>query len=119
MSLNPQKLAGQCGKLKCCLNYEVDSYVEALKDFPDNRIVLKTKKGEAVYQKSDIFKKIMWYAYAGDTTNIMAIPIDKVKKIIDMNHHGKFPEDLESYALQQSVSDNVETDAEDDFIGIF
>jgi len=119
LSLNPQKLAGQCGKLKCCLNYEVDNYVEALKDFPDNRIVLKTKKGNAVYQKSDIFKKIMWYAYADDTTNIMAIPIDKVKKIIDMNRYGKFPANLENYALQQSVSDNIETDTEDDFIGIF
>jgi len=119
LSLNPQKLAGQCGKLKCCLNYEVDSYVEALKDFPDNRIILKTKKGDAIYQKSDIFKRIMWYAYEGDTTSIMAIPIEKVKKIIEMNRQKKFPVDLESYALQQSVRDNVETDAEDDFIGIF
>lgn len=118
LSLNPQKLAGQCGKLKCCLNFEVDSYVEALRDFPDNRIKLKTKKGEAGYQKSDIFKKIMWYAYAGDTTNIMAIPIEKVKTIINMNRKGNLPKDLESWALQQSVSENVETEGDDEFIGI-
>ena len=60
ISLNPQKLAGQCGKLKCCLNYEYDTYVDALKSFPDNHINLKTKKGEAFYQKIDIFKGLMW-----------------------------------------------------------
>src|SRR5664279_4753923 len=71
LSLNPQKLAGQCGKLKCCLNYEYASYVDALQGFPDSSINLKTKKGDAIHQKSDIFKKAMWYAYANDQQNLM------------------------------------------------
>ena len=59
LSPNPQKLAGMCGKLKCCLNYEYDAYVDALKDFPDTNIVLKFKAGEALHQKNDVFKSIM------------------------------------------------------------
>ncbi len=110
MTLNPQKLAGQCGKLKCCLNYEVDDYVDALKDFPDNRLVLKTKKGDAVYKKSDIFKKIMWYAYKDDPNNLMAINIEEVKKIIELNNEGKLPEDIESFAVIKDQADNVEND---------
>ena len=59
LSLNPQKLAGQCGKLKCCINYEYDCYIDALKDFPNSNIVLRTQKGNAQHQKTDVFKKIM------------------------------------------------------------
>ena len=99
LSPNPQKLAGQCGKLKCCLNYEYDTYVDALKSFPDNHINLKTKKGEAFYQKSDIFKGLMWYSYVFDKGNMMAIPAEQVKEIIAMNKNGKFPEQLEDYAF--------------------
>lgn len=99
LSPNPQKLAGQCGKLKCCLNYEYDTYVDALKSFPDNHIVLKTKKGDATYNKSDIFKGLMWYSYVFDRNNMMAIPAEKVKEIIEMNNKGKFPEQLEDYAF--------------------
>ena len=101
LSPNPQKLAGQCGKLKCCLNYEYDTYVDALKSFPDNHINLKTKKGEAFFQKSDIFKGLMWYSYVFDRGNMLAIPADKVKEIIDMNNKGKFPEQLEDYAFSK------------------
>lgn len=108
MSLNPQKLAGQCGKLKCCLNYEVEDYLDALKDFPDNRIALKSKKGIAFYKKSDIFQKIMWYAYKDEPNNLLAIHIDKVKEIIDMNNKNKFPQELESFAVQKEQADNVE-----------
>ncbi len=101
LSPNPQKLAGQCGKLKCCLNYEYDTYIETLKSFPDNHINLKTKKGEAFYQKSDIFKGLMWYSYVFDKGNMLAIPAEKVKEIIDMNNKGKFPEQLEDYAFSK------------------
>ncbi|MCD4745604.1 MAG: hypothetical protein K8R58_04840 [Bacteroidales bacterium] len=97
LSLNPQKLAGQCGKLKCCLNFEHDVYLDALKNFPNNEIVLKTKKGEAIYHKSDIFKNIMWYSYIEDTFNLHAIPVDKVKKIIELNAKGEFPAQLEDF----------------------
>lgn len=62
LSLNPLKLAGQCGKLKCCLNYELDAYVEEIKMFPDTDIKLKTEKGDASYQKMDIFRNVMWYS---------------------------------------------------------
>ena len=99
LSPNPQKLAGQCGKLKCCLNYEYDTYVDALKSFPDNHIVLRTKKGDATYSKTDVFKGLMWYSYVFDRNNMMAIPAEKVKEIIDMNNKGKMPEQLEDYAF--------------------
>lgn len=109
LSLNPQKLAGQCGKLKCCLNYEVDNYVDALRKFPDQSIPLNTKKGKAYHAKSDVFKQVMWYNYAGDAANMMAIKIDNVKDIILMNRKGKMPADLEMYAEQKEqkeMSDN-------------
>ena len=99
LSPNPQKLAGQCGKLKCCLNYEYDTYIDALKAFPDNRAVLKTKKGDGFYQKIDIFKGLMWYSYPFDRNNMMAIPAEKVKEIIDMNKKGELPEQLEDFAF--------------------
>jgi len=100
LSLNPQKLAGQCGKLKCCLNYELDDYLDALAEFPDNKTVLRTKKGPAYHQKSDIFQKLMWFAYADDPNNMMALPVDKVKKVISMNQKNRLPADLEAFALQ-------------------
>lgn len=114
LSLNPQKLAGQCGKLKCCLNYELDNYIDTLKQFPDNRIKLKTKKGRAYYVKSDVLKNLMWYAYQDDSNNLMAIPIDKVKEIIELNNKGKLPAELELYAHQKEQKTNVESSSEDD-----
>lgn len=115
LSLNPQKLAGQCGKLKCCLNYEYTCYVDALSHFPDHRVNLKTKKGEAAYQKSDVYKNMMWYSYFDDEANQMAIPIDKVKEIVRMNKKGKFPDKLEDYALTKEQRTNFENavDTED------
>jgi cell fate regulator YaaT (PSP1 superfamily) len=100
LSLNPTKLAGQCGKLKCCLNYENDMYLEALKEFPNMNIILKSKKGDAEYQKSDVFKRIMWYSYRGDNASMMAFPLEKVQEIIAMNTTGKVPEQLEDYAVK-------------------
>lgn len=101
LTLNPVKLAGQCGKLKCCLNFEYDTYVDALKEFPDSNITLQTGAGDACFVKSDVFKKLMWYSYSNPKDNsMMAIPIDKVKDIIEMNKSGKKPEKLEDYAQQ-------------------
>ena len=99
LSLNPQKLAGQCGKLKCCLNYEYESYIDALKDFPKDDIVLKTSKGDAVHQKTDIFKKLMWYSYIDDPGKFMAIPAENVIHIIEENKQGRQPEKLEEFAF--------------------
>ena len=107
LSPNPQKLAGQCGKLKCCLNYEYEAYVEALKEFPDSNIVLKFKNGDALFQKNDVFKGIMWYSYATDKSNIMAIPIAKVKEIIELNKKGTHPEKLEDYAVIKEQHTNT------------
>jgi cell fate regulator YaaT (PSP1 superfamily) len=117
LSLNPQKLAGQCGKLKCCLNYEVDDYIDTLKDFPNSSIQLKTKKGNANFIKSEVFKRIMWYAYEQDRTNMMAIPVDKVKHIQNLNKKGKFPAELEKFAEKNTQVDTVGDDNNDDLTG--
>lgn len=95
LSLNPLKLAGQCGKLKCCLNYELDSYVDALKDFPKTEGVrLKSKKGEAFHQKTDIFKRIIWYSYQGESDVFIPLSVERVKEIMAMNQRGEFPEEI-------------------------
>jgi len=116
LSLNPQKLAGQCGKLKCCLNYELDNYLEALAEFPDPKTVLQTKKGPAYHQKSDIFQKLMWFAYADNPNNMMAIPVEKVKKVIRMNQKNRFPAELEAFALQVEQKTTDDAGNEDDFV---
>ena len=97
LSLNPQKLAGQCGKLKCCLNFEVDQYQEALKEFPDSRKRLKTKEGEAYYLKMDVLKGMMWYSYADQFGSFVGLQKDKVKEIQMMNAKGELPESLEDF----------------------
>jgi cell fate regulator YaaT (PSP1 superfamily) len=109
LSLNPQKLAGMCGKLKCCLNYEQSTYIEELKAFPASSIPLKTSKGKGIYKKIDIFKRIVWYSYFNDHNKIFAIPLDKVNDIIEMNKIGKYPENLEDFAIvnQESVDEGV------------
>lgn len=99
LSLNPQKLAGQCGKLKCCLNYEYETYLDALKDFPNADVVLKTIQGEAIHQKTDIFKKLMWYSYVNDPGNFLAISVDNVIKVIEENKKGVLPDKLEDFAF--------------------
>ncbi len=103
LSLNPTKLAGQCGKLKCCLNFENDFYKEAMNEFPSPSIRLKTKKGTAVYQKADVFNKLVWYSYLGDNSSMMAIPLDKVLDILRKNKDGKLPEKLEDFAQTQEA----------------
>ncbi len=86
LSLNTQKLAGQCGKLKCCLNYEHKSYVDAQKDFPDTSIVLQTKKGKAFHQKTDIYKRLMWYSImVNNVPSLVAVSVERVKEIIELN----------------------------------
>ena len=93
LSLNTLKLAGQCGKLKCCLNYELDTYMDALKYIPDNVNVLKTKKGDARLQKTDIFKRVMWFSFPMEESWI-PLTIVRVKEIQQQNKEGIFPEDL-------------------------
>lgn len=99
LSLNPQKLAGQCGKLKCCLNYELDTYLDALKDFPKQETVLKTEKGDAVFIKMDIFKGLMWFSYANDRTKWFKLTVNQVQEIITINKTKKLVSGLEEFEL--------------------
>lgn len=108
LSPNPQKLAGQCSKLKCCLNYEYESYVEALKEFPPDNVVLKTRSGEATVLKIDVFARILWFAYKNEDSDIYAIPLDKVKMILDMNQKGKLPDKLEDFARKQEKKSQLD-----------
>jgi len=99
LSLNTLKLAGQCGKLKCCLNYELDTYLDALKDIPDRIENLDTEAGYARHQKTDIFKKIMWFSYQGDE-NWIPVAAARVKEIMVMNKAGKKAPNLKEEAVQ-------------------
>jgi hypothetical protein len=93
LSLNPAKLSGQCGRLKCCLNYELETYLDALKDIPQVSRPLQTQQGEAFLQKTDIFKKRMWFAFRGDN-NWVLLSTDRVKEIQALNKAGEKPESL-------------------------
>lgn len=94
LSLNPSKLSGQCGRLKCCLNYELETYMEALKDIPEIEAPLLTEKGEARLQKTDIFRKIMWFGYKEENT-WYPLNINRVNEILELNRAGKRPASLE------------------------
>ena len=100
LSLNPQKLAGQCGKLKCCLNYELDTYMDALKGFPDFDTRLMTEKGEAVCQKQDIFKGLMWFAYTDNYSNWHVLKIEHVREIVAENKEKRRVSSLEDFAVE-------------------
>jgi cell fate regulator YaaT (PSP1 superfamily) len=96
LSLNPLKLAGQCGKLKCCLNYELDSYLDALHDFPEvNNVKLETERGRAFHQKTDIFRRTMFFSYTDEPDKFIPLPVDRVKEIMEMNKNSVKPEDLQ------------------------
>jgi cell fate regulator YaaT (PSP1 superfamily) len=90
VSLNPQKLAGQCSKLKCCLNYELDSYLDAQKNFPDTSIPLETTDGTAYHQKTDVYRRLMWYAYSREeSSNFITLSVERVNEIIEANKQNK------------------------------
>lgn len=106
LSLNTLKLAGQCGKLKCCLNYELDTYMDALKDFPDDIKEIKTKRGSAWLQKTDIFKKMMWFSYRSEETWV-PLHVSRVNQIIEMNKRNEYPEDLSEIVIQPRIVEKV------------
>jgi len=112
LSLNPTKLSGQCGRLKCCLNYELETYMEALKDIPELEQPLLTEKGPVSLQKTDIFRKIMWFGYEGENS---WLPIDttRVKEIIELNKLGKKPASLQEdndsrIEIAQAITSDLE-----------
>jgi len=94
LSINQSKLSGQCGRLKCCLNYELDTYLDALQGFPDNADTIQVAKGTAILIKKDIFKNLMWYILP-DSSKQYPMAIDRVKKIKQLNLRGEVPQELE------------------------
>ena len=105
LSLNPQKLAGQCGKLKCCLNFELDVYADALKGFPASDVPLRTEKGIAYFQKMDVFKGMYWYAYDFEAMNWIGLRVASVSEIQRLNRRGEKPESLELYVEQDEPAE--------------
>ncbi len=107
LSLNPQKLAGQCGKLKCCLNYELDMYLDAIKSFPSTDVKLQTEKGTAFHIKTDVFKRQLWYMYEGEASigvGLVALSPERVQDIIKVNKTGKKPTDLKDFDSHVQVA---------------
>ena len=117
LSLNPMKLAGQCGKLKCCLNFELDAYMDELKGFPDTKKKLKTAKGDAFYQKMDIFGNKMWYSYFDEPGKFIELSLDRVQEIMAMNEKGATPTelvDLENIVIEIAEPDYANVVGQDD-----
>jgi len=108
LSLNPLKLAGQCGKLKCCLNFELDSYLDALKSFPKQDVVLNTENGEAVFVKMDIFKKHLWYTYKDDRFKWYRLTLDQVQEIIELNKNKEKSASLEEYESDVEIDQTID-----------
>lgn len=103
LSLNPSKLSGQCGRLKCCLNYELETYMEALEDIPKIEAPLLTERGEATLQKTDIFRKIMWFGFKEENT-WYPLNIERVNQILRLNREGKRPATLDNDIVEEKVS---------------
>jgi len=94
LSINPQKLAGQCGKLKCCLNFELESYMDALKEFPKTNVILRTREGNGVHVKTDIFKRLMYFAYEESMHIFHPLSIERVREIMEINARNELADSL-------------------------
>lgn len=113
LSLNPMKLAGQCGKLKCCLNYELDTYQDALKEFPQiDGKRLHTQKGDAFLQKTDIFKRLIWWSYTTEPDVFIPLSIARVKEVLAMNEKGEKPADLAEFKELSALPEVKQPDFE-------
>jgi cell fate regulator YaaT (PSP1 superfamily) len=107
LSINQSKLSGQCGRLKCCLNYELDTYLDALQQFPDNVETLQVAKGVASLIKKDIFKNLMWYVLP-DSNKQYPLTIERVRKIRQLNSQGNIPAELEAVDVTTGKPKEVE-----------
>ena len=107
LSINQTKLSGQCGRLKCCLNYELDTYLDALQGFPENADMLQVSRGTATLIKKDIFKNLMWYVLP-DSTKQYPLTIERVKKIRSLNHQNIIPDELEAVDVTSTKIKEVE-----------
>jgi hypothetical protein len=116
LAINQTKLSGMCGRLKCCLNYELDTYIDALEDFPDRAERLKTQAGLAILVKTDVFKRIMFYTYAEDRGKFFAIHVDQIWEALDMIKSGKLPASLDDIlAMAPQAAEEEHDEAEPDF----
>lgn len=109
LSINQTKLSGQCGRLKCCLNYELDTYMDALRVFPDHADKIKTTQGVAYLQKRDIFKNLMWYSFEKSNT-LYPLTIERVNEILELNKKGVFPEELQAVEVTKKTAVAEKTD---------
>ena len=109
LSINQSKLSGQCGRLKCCLNYELDIYLDALQHFPDNADTLQIAKGTAILIKKDIFKSLMWYTLP-DSSKQYPLTIERVRKIKQLNERNQVPDELEAVDVTTQKTKEVETE---------
>lgn len=107
LTINQTKLSGQCGRLKCCLNYELDTYLDALQQFPNNADALELSRGTAQLIKKDIFKNLMWYVLP-DSNKQYPVPIDRVKEIRAMNMRGQRPDELGAIELSPAKAEEKE-----------
>ncbi|MBI2968318.1 MAG: hypothetical protein HYY40_10985 [Bacteroidetes bacterium] len=110
LSINPEKLTGQCGKLKCCLNYELDFYTETLAEFPDTGTPLQTQKGDAYHQKTDVFRKMVWYGYRDSSEVPALLTLQRIKEIIEMNRQGQKPPELKEEAHKSESAPAIPRD---------
>jgi cell fate regulator YaaT (PSP1 superfamily) len=109
LSINQTKLSGQCGRLKCCLNYELDTYMDALRVFPRDAETLETAQGLAYLNKRDIFKNLMWYGFKGSTRQY-PVPIERVREVIALNKEGIKPEELGAVELEVKIKGETSID---------
>lgn len=116
LSINQSKLSGQCGRLKCCLNYELDTYLDALQNFPDNTETLQVAKGTAILIKKDIFKNLMWYVLP-DTNKQYPLTIERVRKIRQLNLQNVIPEGLEPVEVSTGKPKEDESGGFVDLVG--
>jgi len=120
LSINPQKLAGQCGKLKCCLNFELDGYMEGIKEFPNTNTKIKTKSGECSFVKMDIFQRKVWYAYDDPSAGpIVELPLDYVNEVIEKNKDGIIIDKLERFDTATEIKNDYENVVGQDSINRF
>jgi cell fate regulator YaaT (PSP1 superfamily) len=113
LSINQTKLSGQCGRLKCCLNYELDTYLDALQFFPDNADSLEFAKGRAHLIKKDIFKNLMWYTIAGSTKHY-PLTIDRVREVKSLNQKNILPDEIEAV----EIINNKQQEKEPEFVDV-
>ena len=107
LSINQTKLSGQCGRLKCCLNYELDTYMDALQFFPEDADMIEVARGRAFLVKKDIFRNLMWYTLS-DSSKQYPLTIERVKKIRELNRQGIKPEELEPAELVTNKPKEIE-----------